>query len=137
MSWRVRSTNWDFEIQTDHLISVGQSDIIIINKKKELAELWTLLYRVKFKESKKKDKYLDLARELKKLRNVKVSVVPNIVGALGTVTNGLIKGWRTLNKRSSGDIPNYNIIEIGQNIEKGPGDLRRLLSLKLQWKTIR
>ena len=30
------------------------------------------------------------------------------------------------NKSTSGDHPNYSIIEIGQNIEKNPEDLRRL-----------
>ena len=30
------------------------------------------------------------------------------------------------NKRTSGDQPNYYIIEISQNTEKSPGDLRRL-----------
>ena len=36
---------WDFDIQTDHLISAGRSDLIIINKKKKRksAKLWTLL----------------------------------------------------------------------------------------------
>ena len=29
------------------------------------------------------------------------------------------------NKRMSGDLPNYYTIEIGQNTEKSPGDLRR------------
>ncbi len=29
-------------------------------------------------------------------------------------------------RRTSGDHPNYNIIENGQNTEKSPGDLRRL-----------
>ena len=47
-------------------------------------------YKVKLKESEKKDKYLDLARELKKLRNMKVTVIPIVIGTLGTVTNGLI-----------------------------------------------
>ena len=51
---------WDFEIQTDHLIS------IIINKKRGLAESWTFLSKVKLKEIEKKDKYMDLAREFKK-----------------------------------------------------------------------
>ena len=35
---------WDFEIQTDHLISTSRPDLVIINKKRELAELWTLLF---------------------------------------------------------------------------------------------
>ena len=30
------------------------------------------------------------------------------------------------NKRTSGDYPNYFIIEIDQNTEKSPGDLRKL-----------
>ena len=30
------------------------------------------------------------------------------------------------NKRTIGDNPNYSIIEIGQNTEKSPGDLRTL-----------
>ena len=45
-------------------------------------------YRVKLKESEDKNKYLDLARELKKLWNMKVTVIPILIGALGTVTKG-------------------------------------------------
>ncbi len=26
---------WDFEVQTDHLISTGQPDLVIVNKKKK------------------------------------------------------------------------------------------------------
>ena len=67
---------WDFEIQTDHLISARRPILVIVNKKKKKkkkkkrtcrivnftvpAEYW-----VKLKESEKRDKYLDLARELK------------------------------------------------------------------------
>ena len=47
-------------------------------------------YRVKLIESKKKDKYMDLAREPKKLWNIKVTVIPILVGALGTVTKGSV-----------------------------------------------
>ena len=49
-------------------------------------------HRINLKESEKKDKYLDLARELKKLWNMKVTIVPIVIGALGTVTKGLLKG---------------------------------------------
>ena len=48
--------------------------------------------RIKLKESEKKDKYLDLARELKKLWNLKVTVIPIVIGVFGTVTKGLSKG---------------------------------------------
>ena len=37
---------WDFDIQTDHLISASIPDLIIINKKRELAKLSTLLSRL-------------------------------------------------------------------------------------------
>ena len=48
------------------------------------------------KECEKKDKYLNLARELKKLWNMKVTIVPIVVGALGTITKGLLKGLEDL-----------------------------------------
>ena len=35
--------------------------------------------RIKLKESEKKDKYLDLAEELKKLWNMKVTIVPIVI----------------------------------------------------------
>ena len=53
-------------------------------------------HRINLKESKKKDKYLDLARELKKLWNMKVTIVPIMIGALGTITKGLLKGLEDL-----------------------------------------
>ena len=49
-------------------------------------------HRVKLKENEKKDKYLDFARELKKLCNMKVTFIPIVIGAFGTVTKGLVQG---------------------------------------------
>ena len=37
---------WDFDIHTDHLISANRLDLIIINKKREFANLSTLLFRL-------------------------------------------------------------------------------------------
>ena len=51
---------------------------------------------VKLKESEKNNKYLDLVRELKKLRTMKVTVIAIVLGALGTVTKGLVKGLEDL-----------------------------------------
>ena len=54
-------------MQTDHIISARQPDLIIINKKKWT---WKIVdfavpvdQKVKLKESEKKDKYLNFARE--------------------------------------------------------------------------
>ena len=48
-------------------------------------------HRIKLKEYEKKVKYLDLARELKKLWNMKVTIIPIVIGAFGMVTKGLLK----------------------------------------------
>ena len=53
-------------------------------------------HRVKSKERKKMDKYLDLARELKKLWNVKVTVMPIVTDTLGTATKRLVQGLEDL-----------------------------------------
>ena len=58
---------------------------------------------------------------------MKMIIIPIVIGAFGTVTKGLLKGLEDLEKwRTSGDHPNYSIIENGQNTEKSPGDLKRL-----------
>ena len=43
-------------------------------------------HRIKLKECEKSDKCLELARELKKLLNVKVTLIPIVIGDFGTVT---------------------------------------------------
>ena len=53
--------------------------------------MWALQSRLTIlKESGKKDKYLDIAREYKRLWNMEVTVIPIVIGALGTVTKGLV-----------------------------------------------
>ena len=53
-------------------------------------------HRIKLKECEKKDKYLDLARASKKLWNMKVTIVPIVIGAFRTITKGLLKGLEDL-----------------------------------------
>ena len=53
---------------------------------------------VKIKESEKIVKYLDFAREQNKLWNMKVTVIPIIVGTLGTVPSDLYKRIRDQKK---------------------------------------
>ena len=52
---------------------------------------------VKLKENVKKDKYLDFARE--KLWNMKVTFIPIIIGALGTVSKRLLKRLKDMEIR--------------------------------------
>ena len=53
-------------------------------------------HRVKLKESEKRDKYLGLTWELKKLWNMKVTVILIVIGALDTVTKGLVERLENL-----------------------------------------
>ena len=140
---------WDFEIQTDHLVSARRPDLVIINK--------TITYqivdfnipadhRVKLK-SEKKDKYLNLAREQKETIEHKGN---GDTSCNWCTWNDLkrISKWtrRFTNQRTSRDHPNYNITKIGQNTEESPGDLRTLAviqtpvknhQLMLVWKTLK
>ena len=99
---------WNFNIQTDHLIPARRPDLIIINKTKRTCKIVDIAVpadqRIKLKECEKKDKYLDLARELKKLWNMQVTII-SIVIAKGTRGLG---SWRT-----SEDHPNDGIVENG------------------------
>ena len=84
----------------DHLFSARRPDFIIINKKKNI---WKIVdfaiptdHKIKLKECEKRDKYLDLARELKKRWNMKVTIIPIFIEAFGTVTKGLLEGLEDL-----------------------------------------
>ena len=93
-------------------------------------------HRINLKKSEKKDKYLDLARELKKPRNMKVTITPIVIGSLGTITKGLLKGLENL--EVGGRVENIQMTallrtaRILRQVLETWGDL---LSLKLQWKT--
>ena len=81
---------WDFDIQADHLIFAERSDLVTVNKKERrtcrIVDFAVPAdHRVKLKEGEKRDKCLDLARELKKLWNMKMTVIRNVISALGTI----------------------------------------------------
>ena len=84
-------------------------------------------HRIKMKESQKKDQYCVLARELKISMGHEIDNHTNPDSCFWYSRQRIIKGTGGLeNKWTSGDHPNYCIIENGQNTEKSPGDLRRL-----------
>ena len=94
-------------------------------------------HRINPKESEKKDKYLDLARELKKLWNMKVTIVPIVIGALGTITKGLLKGLEDLEIGGRAEtIQTTALLRTTRILRRVLETWGDLLSLKLQWKTI-
>ena len=132
----IRKLLWDFYIQTDHLISVRRPDFITINKK--IVDLAVPAdQRIKLKESEKKDKYLDLARELKKLWNIKVTIIPIVIGTFSTLTEGLLKGLEDLEVGGRVEtIQTTTLLRTARILRRVLKTWEDLLSLKLQWKTV-
>ena len=94
-------------------------------------------HRIKLKECEKKDKYLDLARELKKLWNMRVTIVPIVIGAFGTITKGLLTGLEDLGVGGwSETIQMTALLRTARIVKRVLETWRDLLSLKLQWETI-
>ena len=130
--WDTQNSYGIFDIQKDHLISTRRPDLIIIHKKKRICRIVDVAaqayHKVKLKESEKKDKYLDLARVL--------TFIPIVIGALGTVTKGLINWLEDV--EITGRVETFQTstslrsVRILRRVQETWGDL---LSLKFQWKT--
>ena len=86
---------WDFKTQIDHPIRAIQArrpDLVLINTEERTCQLGDFAVPVEHRMKIKNDRYLDLARELKKhLWNMNATLIPTVVGSLGTVPNGLEK----------------------------------------------
>ena len=122
---------WDFEIQTDPLISARRSGQVKITKKRKT---WWIVYlailadlRKKWKKTKRKistwtflGNWKTVEQESDGYTNFKGCTLYSHQ-TIGTGTVGL------RNNRKSGGYPNYSIIEIRQNTEKSPGDWRGLV----------
>ena len=81
--------------------------------------------------------YLDLARELKKLWNMRVTIEPIVIGAFGTITKGLIKVLEDLEVGGSVEtIQTTTFLRTSKILRRVLETWDDLLSLKLQWKTI-
>ena len=137
---------WDFDIQTDYQISGRRPDLIIINnhpqkKHKKICKIVELAApannRLKLKECEKRDKYLDLARELKKLWNMKVTIILIVIGTFGTATKRLLKGLEDLQVGGRMEtIQTTASLKTARILRRLLETWRDLLSLNLQWKII-
>ena len=92
---------------------------------------------VNIKENEKREKYVELDRELKKFWSMKLTVIPIIYGVFGTVPKGLVKGLekleiggRTETIQTTAQLRSARIV---RRVLETQGNL---LSLELQWKTI-
>ena len=71
------------------------------------------------------------------LWNKKVTIVPIVIGALGTVTKGLLKSLEDLEVGGRVEtIQTTALLRTARNMRRVLETWGDLLSLKLQWKTI-
>ena len=79
---------WDFSIQTDHVIETRRPDLAVVDKKERSCKIIDFEVpgdsRIE-NEQDKIEKYQDLGRELQKIWNVKVKIIPLVVGSLGAM----------------------------------------------------
>ena len=84
---------WDFAIQTDKEIEHRRPDIVVIDKEKRECKIIDIAVpgdqNIKVKELEKISKYQDLRLQVQKLRDIKATVIPIVVGAFGTVSEEL------------------------------------------------
>ena len=82
-------------------------------------------------------KYLDLARELKKIWNMKVTIIPIVIGAFGTANKGLLKGLEDLEVGGRVEaIQTTALLRTTRILRRVLDTWEDLLSLNLQWRTI-
>ena len=65
---------------------------------------------VKLKEDEKRDKDVDLDRELKKLWNMKVTMIPIVIGALGLILKWLVKGREDIEIRGKVETIHHTVL---------------------------
>ncbi|XP_066930550.1 uncharacterized protein [Clytia hemisphaerica] len=84
---------WDFPINTDRAIKANRTDMVVKDRKKRTCLLIDMSVpsdrNVSVKMFDELSKYKDLEIEIKKMWNLKTTVVPVIVGALGLVRTGV------------------------------------------------
>ena len=134
---------WDFDIHLDHLISARRPDLIIINKNKRTCKIVGFAvpadHRIKPIKCEKMGKYLDFARESKKLWNMKVTIILIVIGAFGTVTKGLLKRLEDLEVGGRVEtIQTTTLLRTARILRRVQETLTPVKDhqLKLMWKTL-
>ena len=94
-------------------------------------------HRLKLKEYEKKDKYLDLGRELKKTTEHDGYNHIIVIGAFGTVTKGILKGLDDLEVAGRVEtMKTASLLRTARILRRVLVIWGDVLSLKLQWKNI-
>ena len=89
----------------------------------------------KIKENEKRDKYLDLAKEMRKLCNMKMTVILIEIGDLGIIPKRLERGLEESEIGRRIKII-QTTVKIDQNTDKSFRDLKTLATLQTQVKDL-
>ena len=85
-----RKSSWDFYIRTDKHVLANKPDIVVIDKAQKTASIIDIAVpndsNIASKEKEKVEKYQPLREEIERCWNVKATVTPIVIGALGAVT---------------------------------------------------
>ena len=143
---------WDFEIQTDHLIVARWPDIVIVTKKnkktkkKKTKKIENLLnselcyFSSPQSENERKRKVRQLPSPClknKQIWNMKVTVVPIVISALGTISKGLVQRLEDLEIREQVDtIQTIALLRSARIPREVLGTWGDFVSLKHQRKVI-
>ena len=80
---------WDFSIQTDHVTEARRPDLIVVDTKRGTYKIIDFGVpgdsRIEEQEKEKIEKHQDLRRELQKIWNVRVKIIPLVSGSLGAI----------------------------------------------------
>ena len=132
---------WDFDTNESTYLGPKTRSYNNQQKKKKICKIVDFAvpadHRIKLKEYEKRDKYLDLARELKKLWNMKVTIIPIVIGVFSTVTKGLLKGLEDLEVGDRVEtIQTTALLKTARILRSVLETWGDFLSPNLQWNTI-
>ena len=98
---------WNQAVHTDREVTANRPDIIIKNKREKTCTMIDGQYpqtvMLLQKEGEKKLKYKSLCIKIRRMRNLKCTIVPVIIGATGIVTRSLRKNLETVPGKHSID----------------------------------
>ena len=89
-TWAIKYfRKWRLQNLKGFVLEVQRPNFIVVDKKRKTSKISDFLVsgdsRFKEKEKEKIEKYLDLKRELKKIWNVRLKIIPLVVGSLGAI----------------------------------------------------
>ena len=138
--WDIQ-TPLEFDIQTDHLISTRRPDLTIINKNRELAKMWTLLFRLtteqNWKKVKRRTNTMTFFGNWKNLWNMKATVIPFAIGALVRVSMGLVNVLEDMKLRGRIEtIQTISFFRSARILRRVVETWEEWLTPKILWKTV-